>query len=176
MNHFRWHSKILYRLRASTRSIPSRTSWVWTIVALCVYGVMVVPFGMSIGFLKFQPELNPGQWLNVAVGSFLMPGLSEELMFRTFLIPHPTEPMPPLVRQQWIFGSWVLFILFHLLPWTPSFFHEMPFLWGAGLLGILCTLSYLQSRSMWTAVFIHWAIVVQWLLVWGGLEKFGSSW
>lgn len=171
MNHFRWHDRILYRLRAATRSMPSRTSWVWTIVALGVYGVMYVPFGVSVGFLKFQPELHAGQWLNVAFGSFLMPGLSEELMFRTILIPHPTEPMPPIVRQGWIFGSWVLFIFVHLMPWTPGFFHEMPFLLGAGLLGMLCTLSYLQSRSMWTAVFIHWMIVVQWLLVWGGLEK-----
>ena len=175
MNHFRWHSRILYRLRASTRSMPSRTSWVWAIVALGGYGVMYMPFGVSVGFLKFQPEPNPGQWLNVGFGSLLMPGLSEELMFRVLLIPHPTEPMRPLVRQRWIFGSWVLFIFAHLAPWTPGFFHEMPFLLGAGLLGILCTLSYLQSRSMWTAVFIHWAVVVQWLLLWGGLEKFRSG-
>ncbi len=175
MNHFRWPDRVLYRLRVATRSIPSRTSWAWTIVALGVYGVMYMPFAVSVGFLKFQPELNPWQWLNVAVGSILMPGLSEELIFRVFLIPHPTEPMRPLVRQQWIVGSWVLFMLFHLLPGTPGFFHEMPFLLGAGLLGMLCTLSYLQSRSLWTAVFIHWAIVVQWLLVWGGLEKFRSS-
>ena len=140
-----------------------------------MYDIMFLPFGVSVGFLKFQPELNLGQWLNVAIGSLLMPGVSEELMFRTLLIPHPTEPMPPLVRQQWIVGSWVLFMLFHLRPGTPGFFHEMPFLLGAGLLGILCTLSYLQSRSLWTAVFIHWAIVVQWVLVWGGLEKFRSS-
>lgn len=172
MNHFRWHNRVLYRLRMSIRSIPSRTSWVWAWATLGVYGVIFLPFGVSVGFLKFQLELNPGQWLNVGFKSFLMPGLSEELMFRTFLIPHPTEPMPPLVRQQWIFGSWALFMLAHLMPWTPRFSHEMPFLLGAGLLGIVCTLSYLQSRSLWTAVFIHWAIVVQWLLVWGGLEKF----
>ena len=176
MNHFRWYDRLLYRLRASTQSMPSRTSWMWATVALCGYVVMYLPFGLSVGFLKFQPELNPGRWLSVAFGSLLMPGLSEELMFRVLLIPHPTEPMPPLVRQRWIFGSWVLFILAHLPPWTPRFFHEMPFLLGSGLLGILCTLSYLQSRSIWTAVLIHWAIVVQWLLVWGGLETFRSSW
>ena len=171
MNHFRWHDRVIYRLRAATRSVPSQKSWIWAIVGLCVYGVMYVPFGVSVGFLKFQPEHNPVQWLNVAFGSLLMPGLSEELMFRTMLIPHPTEPMPPIDRQRWIVGSWVLFILAHLLPWTPGFFHEMPFLLGAGLLGVLCTFAYLQSRSIWTAVFIHWIIVVQWLLVWGGLDK-----
>jgi predicted Abi (CAAX) family protease len=29
----------------------------------------------------------------------------------------------------------------------------------------------LQSRCIWMPMLIHWAIVVNWLLIWGGLEK-----
>ena len=94
MNHFRWHDRVIYRLRAATRSVPSQKSWIWAIVGLCVYGVTYVPFGVSVGFLKFQPEHNPVQWLNVAFGSLLMPGLSEELMFRTILARPGNGPTP----------------------------------------------------------------------------------
>ncbi|XGV98198.1 MAG: CPBP family glutamic-type intramembrane protease [Leptolyngbya sp. BL-A-14] len=40
------------------------------------------------------------------------------------------------------------------------------------MLGIICTLSYLKSGSLWMPVVMHWVIVVSWLLIFGGLEKF----
>jgi uncharacterized protein len=172
LGHLRlWH-RLKHRFRCSVSRVPSRSAWQFAIVTLMLYGVLCIPFGVAIGFLKFQPEPNPWQWLNVPLSALVMPGILEELVFRVFLLPHPTEPLPPITRKRWICVSWVLFMLYHLPPWTPKFFHELPFLIGAGLLGVICTLCALQSRSMWTAVWVHWAIVVQWLLIWGGLERF----
>ena len=101
-----------------------------------------------------------------------MPALLEELGFRVLLLPHPTETIAP--SKRWLFSiiSWLFFVVYHLHPFTPSFFKMPAFLIGAGLLGIICTVSYLKSGSIWIAIAIHWVIVVGWLLFFGGLERF----
>jgi predicted Abi (CAAX) family protease len=169
---FSWFRRLKYRLYAGFVTRPQRKDLGFAIVCLLLYSVIYLPIGLSIGFLHWQPEPNPWQWFNVMLAALIMPGLSEELVYRVILIPHPTEPIGPIFRQRLIFLSWILFLLAHFHPGSPTFFHQPPFLIGAGLLGILCTLSYLQSRSIWMPMFIHWTIVVNWLLIWGGLEKF----
>jgi uncharacterized protein len=169
---FSWFRRLKYRLYAGFVTRPKRKDLGFAIVCLLLYGLIYLPIGLSLGFLHWQPEPKAWQWFNVMLVALIMPGFNEELVYRVLLIPHPTEPIGPISRQKLIFLSWILFLLAHLPPWSPAFFHQPPFLIGAGLLGILCTLSYLQSRSIWMPMFIHWTIVVNWLLVWGGLEKF----
>ncbi len=101
-----------------------------------------------------------------------MPGLNEELIFRALLIPHPSETVSRNKRWIWITLSLILFILYHLHPFTPAFFKTSVFILGAGLVGGVCTLSYLRSGSIWGAIVLHWLIVVIWLLIFGGLRKF----
>ena len=169
--HLSWGDRLKYRLWAGFVTKPKRKNWIFAIVLLAVYAVVFLPIGLSTGLLHWQPVLNPWVWGSVSIVSLIMPGFNEELIFRVLLIPHPTEPIGPITRQKTIVLSWILFLLLHLTPWTPAFFHQPPFLMGAGLLGIVCTLSYLQSRCIWMPMLIHWAIVVNWLLIWGGLEK-----
>ena len=169
--HLSWGDRLKYRLWAGFVTKPKRKNWIFAIVLLAVYAVVFLPIGLSTGLLHWQPVLNPWVWMNVTIASLIMPGFNEELIFRVLLIPHPTEPIGPITRQKTIVLSWILFLLLHLTPWTPAFFHQPPFLMGAGLLGIVCTLSYLQSRCIWMPMLIHWTIVVNWLLIWGGLEK-----
>jgi uncharacterized protein len=170
-----WFHRLKYRLYAGFVTRPQRKDFAVAIVCLLLYGLIYLPIGLSLGFLHWQPEPKAWQWFNVIIAALFIPGLNEELVFRVILIPHPTEPIGPISRQKLIFLSWILFLLAHLHPWSPAFFHQPPFLIGAGLLGILCTLSYLQSRSIWMPLFIHWTIVVNWLLIWGGLEKFSPK-
>lgn len=155
--------------------MPDRTAWQVVGVILVSYALLFLPIGLQVGFLRWQPVSNPGVCLGVGLSALVMPGIAEELVFRLLLVPHPTEPMPPLTRRFLIVGSWVLFVLYHVHPWAPLFFRQFPFLLGSGLLGMGCTLAYLQSRSIWTAVFFHWLIVVLWLLLLGGLEKFSTT-
>ncbi len=167
-----WFHRLKHRLYAGFSAWPQRKDLRFAIVCLTLYSAIYLPIGLTLGFLHWQPEPNLWKWFNVMIAAFIMPGLNEELLFRVILIPHPTEPIGPISRQRLIFFSWILFLLAHLLPWSPDFFHQPPFLIGAGLLGIICTLSYLQSRSVWMPILIHWTIVVNWLLLWGGLERF----
>jgi predicted Abi (CAAX) family protease len=50
-------------------------------------------------------------------------------------------------------------------------FTDPVFLVLAALLGLTCTLAYLQSGSLWPPVAIHWTAVVVWLLFLGGYRR-----
>jgi predicted Abi (CAAX) family protease len=80
------------------------------------------------------------------------------------------------LRKRWFYIglSWVLFLLYHLHPFVPPFFKTPGFLIGAALIGIICTLSYIRSGSIWLPVILHWLTVAVWLLAFGGLKKFSE--
>jgi uncharacterized protein len=163
-----------YRLYAAFKTRPSDHSWRYAIVLIALYSVIYVPIGFSQGLLTWSW---PKDWQTIGITlltAFVMPGLDEEIIFRVLLIPHQTEPMRPLVRWGWILLSWLLFVAAHFChPWVPPFFWSPAFVIGAGLMGLVCTLSYLQSRSVWPPIVIHWFLVSNWLLFLGGLDKFG---
>jgi uncharacterized protein len=172
MRRLRWHDRLAYRFRAGFGKTPTQWDCRYALVLLGLFGLLYLPVGWHTGFLYWAPQTNWGTVIGVMAGALLMPGLNEEILFRLILLPHPTEPIKPDSRKVWTIGSWVLFLLYHVPPWTPAFFKTPIFLLGAGLVGIVCTFAYLQSRSLWTAVFIHWTIVVIWLLLLGGLARF----
>jgi predicted Abi (CAAX) family protease len=165
--------RLRYRLLAAFRARPSDYSWRFAIVLILLYCLVYVPIGFSQGLLSLSW---PRDWQTIgitALTAFVMPGLNEEIIFRVLLIPHRTEPMRPLVKRGWIGLSWLLFVAAHFAhPWVPLFFWQPAFVIGAGLMGVVCTLSYLQSRSVWPPIFIHWFLVSNWLLFFGGLAKF----
>jgi uncharacterized protein len=168
------YHRLQHRLLAGLFTIPSRKAWQVTIALAVIYGILYLPLGFGLGFLRWQPIGHWAAGLGLAIGTLFMPGLVEEFLFRLLLLPHPTEPIEPLRRRNSIIGNSILFLLYHLHPWTPAFFREPAFWIGAGLLGIACTVSYLQSRSLWTAVVLHWAIVMVWLVFLGGWAKFAA--
>jgi predicted Abi (CAAX) family protease len=173
MRRLHWYDRLAHRFRAGFGKLPTARDWHYGLILLSLFGLLYLPVGWHTGFLHWAPQLNLGVVMGVMAGAFLMPGLNEEILFRLMLLPHPTEPLQPYTRNAWTIGSWVLFVLYHVPPWTPAFFKTPIFLLGAGLVGLVCTFAYLQSRSIWTAVFIHWTIVVVWLLLFGGLRRFG---
>lgn len=167
--------RLLQRVVAATITPPQPRSWWYAIALLFLYGVIYLPYGFAVSFLKLDVQTNWQTVLGVLASSFVMPGVVEELMFRVLLVPRATESFLIWQRWGWIGGSWVLFLLYHLHPLTPLFFREPAFLIGAGLVGIICTVSYIQSRSLWVPAVIHWVIVANWLLLLGGLAKFNGS-
>lgn len=164
--------KLMLRLKAACLTHPAAQDWQGAAKLLISFGLIYLPVGLTSGFLTWELQNSLGTVIGVLAGSFWMPGLSEELFFRGLLIPHPTETVSPTERRFMIAVSWFSFILYHLNPFTPSFFSHPVFLLGAGLIGLICTFAYLQSGSIWIAVIIHWLIVAMWLLCLGGLTKF----
>lgn len=160
-------------LSIALRTVPTLRDWRFTIGLLLLYSLIYLPIGFGFGFLKLAIEFHWQTWITVILSAFIMPGCSEELFFRGFLLPHRSENTSARVRAISIGFSWIAFLIYHPLnPLGQSFFGDPIFLMGAGLLGIVCTITYLKSGSLWSAIFAHWSIVVIWLLMLGGFAKF----
>jgi len=90
-----------------------------------------------------------------------MPAVTEELFFRVLLLPQTTENLSTSALWIWLCISLSLFILYHPLN-ALSFalrgvetFSNSVFLVLAALLGVICSLAYIQSGSLWTPAMIH---------------------
>ena len=99
-------------------------------------------------------------FIGMAVVAILVPSLAEEMVFRVVLAG----------RTGWLRGGLALaaFVLWHPvhvwlgLPMARPVFLEPAFLAIVALLGLVCTISWRRSGSVWPAVAMHWATVVAW--------------
>ncbi|MBD2415682.1 abortive phage infection protein [Nostoc calcicola FACHB-389] len=174
-------STLLNRLLASL-AVPTAQDWSVIVALLIIYSIIAIPYGLKSEFLHI--EIWSANWINqclLILRCFFAPALVEELCFRVFLLPHPSEN-PNLV--EWSLSaivSLLLFILYH--PFNaktffkagyPTFINPV-FLALASLLGIICTVGYILTGSLWVIVVIHWAVVVVWLIVFGGIAKLDNN-
>jgi predicted Abi (CAAX) family protease len=150
------------------------------LLVLLAYAGLALELGRRSGFLpdvrnrhtwRFRPLaplLRQAGWL------FLMPSMTEELVFRVALLPHPLEGPGPAARLGWGAISVGLFVLYHPLAgvcWYPKarkVFHNHRFLLQCSLLGVACVLTYNLTGSLWAPVLIHWLAVTLWLWPLGG--------
>jgi predicted Abi (CAAX) family protease len=105
---------------------------------------------------------------------FVMPCLAEEFFFRAVLLPHPGEAIAPRATFFWAAVSLMAFVGSHPingLVSRRSVFLDPVFLVLATLLGIVCTITYLKSGSIWLPILFHWLTVVVWILFLGGWQK-----
>lgn len=171
-------SKLRYRLRVAFSTLPNIPTWLTTIVILLVFTAIALPLGFYFHFLKleFLPN-SPVKIIAIIAGCLFIPAMLEELLFRVLLLPHLTEN--PRITQQffWGFIGVIAFVIYHPLegltvypPGRQTSLNPV-FLLLVGLLGIACNTVYYQSGSIWTVVFIHWVIVVTWLLFFGGYAQ-----
>lgn len=167
---------VVERILTAWTTLPSLPDWLVAAALLGIYTVISLPIGFKFQFI----QISRPSWQQAAIvglASLLSPALSEELFFRVILLPHPNENAALTAQWGWSSLSLVLFILYHPLnaflffAKGRKFFGSPLFLSLAALLGIGCTLSYLQSGSLWMPVFMHWLIVVVWLLFLGGYKK-----
>ena len=172
---------IAHRLKVGFSTIPSFSNWFYTVVLLLIYAAISLPVGFLSDWLQFQ--IISGGWIKitgVVIRAFFVPGISEELIFRVLLLPHPTENISSNIK--WLWGSIGLsiFIIYHPLQTITTFpaafatFNHPVFLLLAAFLGIACTIAYWRSGSVWTAILIHWIIVSVWLVFLGGYDKLFS--
>ncbi|NEO91379.1 MAG: CPBP family intramembrane metalloprotease [Moorea sp. SIO3G5] len=113
----------------------------------------------------------------IMITALFTPAILEEIFFRVLLLPHPSENPSLISIYAWSTVSLVIFVIYHPLnaitfyPAARETFFQPMFLFLATLLGIICTIAYLQSGSIWTAVVIHWLFVVIWLIGLGGKSR-----
>ncbi len=154
------------------------SNWLITLGTLLGYGAIALPLGWHFGFLKRSPVIPPMKRLPISLISLLiMPALLEELVFRVALLPHPLEGAATLTWVGWGMLSLALFVLYH--PFSARTYYPAgnptflkPIFWLlSGLLGIACMMAYRWTGSLWSAVIIHWIVVVVWLWGLGGQQR-----
>ncbi|NJN07870.1 MAG: CPBP family intramembrane metalloprotease [Richelia sp. RM2_1_2] len=170
-------SIILNRILASI-FIPAWHDWLIASLALLIYAVIAIPFGLSTGFLHLQIWSNkPIYYLLLTLRCLLTPAITEEFFFRVLFLPHPTEVVNWSKWSIWAGLSLLIYVIYHPLnaksfykDGYPTFFDPI-FLILATLLGLTCTITYALTGSVWIIIFIHWVVVVLWLAYFGGMSK-----
>lgn len=162
------------RLIQSFTTLPDLTAWEVCLALFVGYGAIALPVGRWSGLLTLEWVTSWTTVLTTAVVTLVFPSLVEEILFRVLLLPHPAEQASLGAIALWSLGSLVIFVAAHplnaLLVMTSrrNTFWDPWFLLLAALLGGICTVTYIQSGSLWLPVFLHWLIVMIWLLCLGG--------
>lgn len=155
---------------------PSK--WLITLGLLLGYAAIALPLGWRLGFLQRSVAVPPIQQLPIRlIALLIMPALVEELVFRVALLPHLLEGASRVNWLGWSLFSLTLFVLYHPLSartyypaGNPTFLKPIFWLLSA-LLGIACMVAYGWTGSLWSAVIIHWIVVVVWLWGLGGQQR-----
>jgi predicted Abi (CAAX) family protease len=168
-------STIVIRLWAGLTTLPNISGWLLTLQLLVGYAVVAVAIGFKSKFLTLTPvrdDLKGNARLLIQL--FLMPALVEEIVFRLLLIPHPIETATSGNIYLWSLLALGLFMIYHPLNALTAYksgnptFMGWQFLTLTGLLGGVCTIAYLATGSIWSAVIIHWLVVSVWIKFLGG--------
>ena len=150
----------------------------WTLVLLLIAALSIIPLGFKIDFLKVElPGISRWSAARVALISLFLPATAEEIFFRVLLIPHAAEQSSLIYQSLAIAISLILFVAYHplnakfLMRSARGTFDTLPFLIFATILGLVCTAAYLESGSIYPPIFLHWIIVIIWLLCFGGYRR-----
>lgn len=165
---------VMKRLAEATAP-PSLLAGGIIVGALLLYSAIALPYGFKSKFLHRQVALgNPVIFGLNLVRLLFLPALVEEVIFRVILLPHPTESLPEW--RWWLVAALGLglFVGYHFLsartyykPGNPTFF-DRRFILLATWLGVVLTLIYRTSGSLWVVTGVHWAVVAVWLYGLGG--------
>lgn len=169
---------IIFNRILGSLALPDAHDWLVAVGVVLVYAAIALPLGFRSGFLQFHVwSTTWNHQLLAALRCLITPAITEEFIFRVLLLPHPHEVVNWMNWGLWAVFSLILFIVYHPVnaktyfkAGFPTFFDRV-FLTLAGLLGLACTVAYALTGSFWVIVFIHWIVVVVWLLTLRGMQK-----
>jgi predicted Abi (CAAX) family protease len=169
------------KLINSIVTLPTLTNWLEVLFWLLIYASIVLPIGFMTKFLHWNCQISPKTIIKIALISLFAPAILEEIFFRVFLLPDPAKQTSATTLCLFFVVSLIVFVIYHPLnaitffPAGRKTFVKPVFLFGAALLGLICAIVYQKSGSLWLAVFIHWVVVVIWLIFLGGYEGLNYS-
>jgi predicted Abi (CAAX) family protease len=152
---------------------PPTREWRSTLLITTIY--VLVALGANAMFGLFQPSYNPGKHpILLALALVVFPTFLEESVFRGMLIPIDTYQKGRKAIAFHTIVSALAFTLWHPLnaltinPSARAIFCDLRFLLIVFVLGIACAMVYIRSRSLWSAIMVHWITVVVWVMFLGG--------
>jgi predicted Abi (CAAX) family protease len=156
---------------------PNSSNWTSLLIAIGIYILFTMALGLVTSFLQWNPCTRLSTIVRIIITSLIAPACLEEILFRVWLLPDPGENISLITYIAWATLSLFLFVIYHpfnaltFFPQGRETFFDPVFLCLAAGLGIICTIAYYQTGSLWLPVLIHWLTVVIWLLCFDGLTK-----
>ncbi len=164
----------------AVRTVPTIKNWIVVLLLLLIIMLVCLPIGFWCKFLEIKiPELSAIEFIRILISRFLFPCFAEELLFRVLILPGKNNHASITTQLVLVVLSITVYVASH--PLNVILFYKRAlkiftnpfFLLSTSVLGISCTVTYIESGSIWTAVILHWIIVVTWLIVLGGYSKLG---
>jgi predicted Abi (CAAX) family protease len=165
----------------SLREIPTGTDWLIFFTCLIVYGSLAYRIAIRSGFAqRTSSSRSPLDRVFLGLRTLLHPSLLEEALYRGLLLPPLDTPFPQNRDIAWLALGLFLFILAHpinglLRREAQATFTHPNFLLLAGLMGLINSLLYWSTNSLWPAVLLHWIVVFIWLDRFGGEQALRGS-
>lgn len=152
---------------------PPRDAFMFSLLLTIAYGVIALITGFASNL--FEVGLVESKFVFLLPFLlFVFPSLFEEAFFRGVLIPHNTKEKGYKNIVFYTLLSTLIFVLWHPLgaltinPAAREIFLNPSFLFIVFCLGLVCSLSYIYSKSLWWPIAIHWLTVLLWVLFLGG--------
>jgi len=170
------------RLWLAATTLPTREDGILMVQLLGLYALVSIPVALLSDLTTPErANLTGLQQGLVMLRVLLFPAFIEEGFWRVLLLPHKTEWVSD--RRRWLIGvpTLVLFVAMHPLNGMTLYtdaertFTNPFFLGLTTLLGLVCMVAYWRSGSWWVPTIIHWAIVVAWLLFFGGYGQLHNA-
>jgi len=163
------------RIQTAFKTFPNGFVWLRCAGLYGLFLAIAAPLGFWTGFLKCEWMIAPAyMYALVPLIAFLEPGILEELLFRVLWVPHPSENKSTAAVVTASAISLSVFVLMHPLNGifvrveARAVFTNPIFLILAALLGLVCTVAYRVSGSIWPPVAMHWMTVLVWTMTLGG--------
>jgi predicted Abi (CAAX) family protease len=159
---------MLRRLLVSLQTAPTKRDWSeMALGALAFMGLALIP-GRALFELQVMPI---AAWPTMALTALMVPALLEEGVFRGTMVPARSEARAAVLAiglSTVLFMGWHVLEAMTFLPGARTVFLRPDFLFLAGALGLICAVLRWRSGSLWTAVTLHWMVVVAWKGLLGG--------
>lgn len=161
-------------LLQASMTAPTFRTWMDCAGLYAGFLLTVFLFRWRTRFPNFKfPLETPRNPFWLALGLFFHPSLTEEALFRVLLLPRPGAGTLRWKDAILAAMSLSVFVLWHPLNGVlfrksaRRLFKSAGFLLPAASLGLVCTLAYWISRSLWPPVAMHWLTVTGWFLFFG---------
>lgn len=157
-----WQSLTTMPGRRGVAGLVLELIWLAPVMGICV---------VLSDTMQWAPAFDDAT-LRLALVAIIVPSLGEELLFRAALLPQPQSGQS--IPIMWSAAGIGLFVAWHPLQALfttdarATIFLDPWFLVAVAALGLACTRAYWRSGSIWSAVILHWLVVVGWKALAGG--------
>lgn len=140
---------------------------------LVAYVAIAAGIGFGTGLFTLQ-ILDVKSALIMALILFVFPSFLEEAFFRGVLIPNDALDQGLFASIKYTVVSTLAFVIWHPLnaltinPSANPLFLDGWFLVIVTALGVVCSVGYMVTRSLWVPILIHWLTVLVWVVCLGG--------